>query len=275
MKNKLKSTLANILVVLFPKKAENLNKRGLTIPMGQKLTSIERLMRTAIMKRAENKDGMDTLAEIHHNFWTDKGADFFSQTNHQFEDDFLKNCAFIFDILKDELSKTEEKFNTIVEIGTGNGMVLSYLESKFPKIDKFIGIDLSASQISINCDTFKDNPRLEFVASDGFDWVKKHGNSHMIFVTSRGVLEYFTEETLKAFFNQINRLGKVIFVAIEPNGTDHNFELNPHSQVYGWERSFSHNYSKLFKDSGFEILHHSRKDMAHWGGIMNFIISKN
>lgn len=275
MKNKIKSILGNILVMLFPKKVDDLIKRGMTIPIGQKLNSMDRLMRSAIMNRAENKDGMNSLSEIHRNFWTNKGVDFFSQTHHQFEDDFLKNCAFIFDVLQEELLKTGEDFNTIVEIGTGNGMTLSYLESKFPQIDKFIGIDLSASQININNEKFKYNSKLEFVASDGFDWVKRHGKSNMIFVTSRGVLEYFTEENLKAFFNQINSLGKAIFIAIEPNGTEHDFKLNPNSQVYGWERSFSHNYSKLFNDSGFKILHHSRKYKQHWGGVMNFIISKN
>ena len=118
--------------------------------------------------------------------------------------DFLPNCTFIFDILKKELSNQSEEFNTLVEIGTGNGDVLNYLSSEFPKINRFVGVDLSLDQIEINNKKFNNNKRLEFVAADTFDWVKEHGQGYTIFVTSRGVLEYFLEARLQEFLNEIN-----------------------------------------------------------------------
>jgi hypothetical protein len=81
----------------------------------------------------------------------------------------------------------------------------------------------------------------------------------MVFVTSGGVLEYFSEKHLKLFLSKLNSLGKIICVFIEPVATNHNFNLHPNSQPYGWERSFSHNYEKLITNSGFKLWHKSEK----------------
>lgn len=111
-----------------------------------------------------------------------------------------------------------------MEIGTGDGGVLNYLSSKFPETNKFVGIDLSAAQVDFNKNKFQNNPRLDFVVSHGFDGIQQYGKSNMIFITSRGVLKYFTEQQLQQLFNFLNNLGKTIFIAIEPNDVDHNFQ---------------------------------------------------
>ena len=118
---------------------------------------------------------------------------------------------------------------------------------------KLIGIDLSEEQVSINNKKFQDNSRMEFVASDGIVWIMKYAKNNTVFVTYGGVLEYFTERRLADFLSYLRVLEKIIFVAIEPVGIDHDFDVNPNTQLYGIERSFSHNYPKLFKDAGFDI----------------------
>lgn len=235
----------------------------------------DRLMRNSLIKKAEKNEDFDTLAKFQRDYWVNRGTDFFSMNDGSFENAFLPDCSFVFDILEEELSKESEQFHTLVEIGTGNGKVLNYLANKFPQIDKLVGIDLSAEQIDINAAHYKSNTRLEFAATDGFDWAKAHGKSNMIFVTSRGVLEYFTEERLQEFFNTLNGLGKMIFVAIEPNGVDHDFDVNAGSQPYGHERSFSHNYSALFEKAGFELWHYSKKEMARDDFFFRFVGAKN
>lgn len=282
MKNKLKPilyqflivTFGNLLLFLRPKRARQLAENGLTLLINNNMSIPDRLMRGAIFKKLEKKLDYDTLAELHQNYWTNKGVDFFSETEASFENEFLPNCAFIFDELEETLSNSPVKFHTIVEIGTGNGSVLNYLSSKFPKINQFIGIDLSPVQIQINRKKFNANKKLHFIASDGFEWVKEHGQGDSIFVTSRGVLEYFTEERLQVFLKEINNLGKIYFVAIEPKGIEHNFETNPNSQPYGHERSFSHNYPKLFENAGFSLWHMSYKPLNHTT-IMGFIGAEN
>jgi len=275
MKEKIKNVIGNILVAIQPNKAAELAKNGMTIEWYHKLTLKERLMRNAILKKAESSGDFKTLAEFHRNYWVNKGVDFFSSTDDSFEQVFLPHCSFIFDLLQEQLLKESNDFDTIVEIGTGNGNVLAYLESKFPKISRFIGIDLSEDQIKINKNRFEKEGNLEFVSADAFDWVASYGEPNMIFITSLGVLEYFTEERLTAFFALLYGLGNIIFVAIEPNGVDHNFSINPNSQPYGHERSFSHNYPVLFENAGFKLWHESKKQLGDHDFFSCFIGAKN
>lgn len=281
MKNKLKAlalqilvvTYGNLLVFLKPKRAQQLSESGMTLVLN-KMSITDRLMRRAILRKLEINKDYKKLAQLHQNYWANKGSDFFLNNEKTFTNEFLTNCTFIFDELEKELLNTSVHYDTLVEIGTGSGSVLNYLSLKFPKIDRFIGIDLSSIQIQINNEKFSKNKKLEFVASDGFDWVKAHGKGNTIFLTSRGVLEYFTEERLQALLLEINNLGSTIFIAIEPNGIDHNFEINPKSQPYGYERSFSHNYVELFKNAGFSIWHVSQKPHDELAN-MSFIGAKN
>ncbi|WP_076548549.1 class I SAM-dependent methyltransferase [Maribacter ulvicola] len=286
MKNNFKATLysflvgtfGNFLVFLLPKKAKRLSKDRITLIHRNKnsMTIAERLMRGALVKKLDPIDDHDTIAELNRNFWVNKSAtELFTETADGFEKDFLPNCTFIFEKLKKELSNTSESYTTLVEIGTGNGDVLNYLSAEFPEIKRCIGIDLSTDQIAMNIKKFENNKKLEFIRADAFDWVRDHGESHTIFVSSRGVLEYFMENRLQAFLKEINLLGKTMFVAIEPNGGDHDFETTLHSQLYGDEPSFSHNYPHLFRNAGFSLWHSSQKP---WGGertYQTFIGAKN
>lgn len=265
----LASTYGKMMVLLQPKKARQLFENGSAINW------TERLIRRAMLKEIEKKKDFDTLAIFHYNYWSNQGDRFFSAIENRFEKIFIPDCAFIFDRLKEKMHIEAESYNELVEIGTGNGKVLNYLSSGFPKIEKLIGIDLSQNQIEINKKQYQQNAKLEFVASDGYEWVKKNGHGNTIFVTNGGVLEYFTEERLQAFLKEINDLGKIFFVAIEPNDIEHNFETNPKSQTYGSERSFSHNYPKLFKDAGFSIWHFSQKPWPGYNYNQTFIGAKS
>ena len=113
------------------------------------------------------------------------------------------------------------------------------------------------------------------MTADAVQWVTKYGHSNIIYVSSRGVLEYFLEKRLQEFLNTIYEFGNIFFVAIEPNGTDHDFETQPHSQLYGYEPSFSHNYPRLFKKAGFNLWHFSQKPWHNGGNIQTFIGAKS
>ncbi|MGC1631148.1 MAG: class I SAM-dependent methyltransferase [Gelidibacter sp.] len=271
-------TIGNVLVFFRPKKARQLSENRITLVHKNKnnMSITERVMRYALVQKLEKINDHKTIAELNRNFWINKNAtELFVETENKFENEFLPNCAFMFDLLKKELSHQSEQFNTLVEIGTGNGDVLNYISAEFPEINRFIGIDLNLDQVEINNKKFKMNKNLEFVDSDAFDWVKEHGHSNTIFISSDGVLEYFLEQDLQDFLIEINRLGKIIFIAMEPNGADHNFEINPDTQLYGNEPSFSHNYPKLFKNANFSLWHFSQKPWLGGGGVKTFIGAKN
>ena len=153
--------------------------------------------------------------------------------------------------------------------------MLNYLSQEFPQINRFVGIDLSQDQTELNTIKFQENKKLEFVALDAYDWVKENGQSNTIFVSSRGVLEYFLEQRLQDFLNEINQLGNTFFVAIEPNDVDHNFDTQPETQLYGNEPSFSHNYPHLFKNAGFTLWHFSQKPWFNGGNTQTFVGAKN
>lgn len=282
LQSKLTRTLAkiigNFLILLLPKKAKKLSENRITLVHmnKQKLNVAERLMRFALVEKLEPIEDHKKIADLNRKFWENKKAvELFLETEDKFKTDFLPNSTFIFDLLKEKLSNQPEKFNTLVEIGTGNGDILNYLSSKLPQINRFIGIDLSAHQIELNTKKFKNNQKLEFVTADVCDWIKLHGHKNMIFVTYSGVLEYFLENQLQDFLIDVNHLGEVIFVAIEPNSAGHNFDENPNTQIYGNEPSFSHNYPKLFENAGFSLWHFSQKPYLQSGCVQTYIGANN
>ena len=275
MKNFIKTIVGSILIVIMPKKAKELSNKGMTIDVG--LTLKERLMRHTLLGKAKKDEDFETLSQFHQDFWTNKADEYFSTRffNNVLEDFFIPKCSFLVDLLKEKLDQEGGKFNILVEIGTGEGTVLNYLSSQLPNVNRFIGIDLSTAQIESNKNLFSKNKKLEFVASDAFDWIKENRNDHMIIITCNGVLEYFTQSRLQDFFNELNSFGKVIFVAIEPIGVNHDFLKNPNSEIYGIENSFSHNYVKMFKDAGFNIWHQSKENYLNSDLYMDFIGAKN
>lgn len=269
------ANVGGILVFLFPKKAKKLSEKGMTLVINNNLSITECLMRDAIFKKIKAKADVDALAGFHSNYWVNQGHDFFSATNNRLENVALPEFEFMFDLLEKELVKQPNQFKTLVEIGTGNGKILSYLSSKFPQLNRLVGVDLSKVQIDNNKERYKENPKLEFVASDAVDWVNQHGHGNMIVLTFNGVLEYFTEKQVKQLFNNLNGLGKIIFVAIEPKSIEHDFTSHPNSKIYGYESSFSHNYPKLFKDAGFNLWHESQQDFYSDEFVISLIGTKN
>lgn len=253
----LKLMLGNLLIKFFPQKADQLKQSGMTLVIQDKMSKMERLMRAAILAEVEEKEDYSELSELHKNYWLNRGDDYFDLTDDNFKSVFMPDCSFIFDQLREKLGD-EHEYTRLVEIGTGNGDVLMYLSEKFPEMKEFYGIDLSAKQTAVNNKRLTRLP-VKFVAADGFEWVEQNGTPNTIYVTSRGVLEYFTQERLLAFFQMIMRQEPSMFVAIEPNDLDIDYAKDFDSRPYGNERSFSHNYKRVFERAGFDIQHLSWK----------------
>ena len=145
----------------------------------------------------------------------------------------------------------------------------------YPDIKNFTGIDLSEEQTKINQINYKDNSKLKFIGGDVLDWLENQQQGNFVFLTFRGVLEYFTQQQLIAFFEKLNALGNIIFYAIEPTDSEHNYKSNPNSKVYGVEGSFSHNYQKLFNDTGFKVWYSNEKSESGHPYIIKIVGAKN
>ncbi|MFP4846277.1 class I SAM-dependent methyltransferase [Winogradskyella sp. PE311] len=270
-----KDVLGNILVTLRPQKVKELSKKGLTLELGDNLSLSERLMRRAFLKKVGKAEDYDKLSQLHKTYWTKQGDDFVNHTQNKLANTNLPAYKSILEVLNKQVTDGSIKFNKLVEIGTGNGSVLNYLSSEFLSIDHFVGIDLSSEQTIINKETYNNNSKLDFVAGDVLEWIEHQEKGDMVFLTFRGVLEYFTQRQLADFFKKLNDLGNIIFFAIEPTDSNHNYEEHPGSKVYGFEASFSHNHKKLFEEAGFNIWHTGQKEEPWHPHIMRIIGAKN
>ena len=271
----LTDTVGKMLVFLRPKKVNELVRKGITIVWDDNLTTTERLMRRFMLKNMEKNKDHDALAKLHQTFWAEQGDDFVNRTENNLENKLLPGYKSILEVLENQISKESIKFKQLVEIGTGNGCVLEYLSIRIPEIDKLIGIDLSKGQTDRNSSNYKDNAKLEFVGGNVLDWIEDQDQGDMVFLTFRGVLEYFTQNQLINFFEKLNNTGNIIFYIIEPTDSSHNYDVEPDSKVYGVEGSFSHNYKKLFEDAGFKIWHADQKEESWHSNVMTIFGAKN
>ncbi|REE25488.1 methyltransferase family protein [Winogradskyella pacifica] len=271
----LTNTVGSLLVTLRPQKVKQLSEKGLTLVLGDNLSLSERLMRRAILKKIEKNEDHDQLAQLHKTYWAKQGDHFVNNTEDNLKNIHLPAYKDTLDVLKNEISNAPMAFEKLVEIGTGNGSVLNYLSSNYPDIKDFIGIDLSEEQTKINQINYKDNSKLKFIGGDVLDWLENQQQGNFVFLTFRGVLEYFTQQQLIVFFKKLNALGNIIFYAIEPTDSEHNYETNQNSKVYGVEGSFSHNYEKLFKDTGFNVWYSDAKSESGHPYIIKIVGSKN
>ncbi|MEM9777232.1 MAG: class I SAM-dependent methyltransferase [Chloroflexota bacterium] len=272
MRQTLKGALGNLLISANPQKAEQLSTLGMTSVDKQDLKMTERLMRFAMLQKIEQEQDFDALEALHKNYWMNRGSEYFLNTDDHFETIFLPECSFLIDILAEHVAGSESKFRSLLEIGTGNGDVLKYLSERLPSINTFTGVDLSHNQIDLNVEKFRDNPKLEFVAADGLEWVEQYAESDTIFFTSRGVLEYVTQSNLEKLLRTAAGLGNTIFVTLEPNGLDHDFAAEPNSKLYGLEKSFSHNYPAQMIQAGFDLIHMSEKRYEEQAHKLSFTI---
>jgi hypothetical protein len=167
-----------------------------------------------------------------------------------FQNEFLKRRETLTNMLDSFVKQFPGKYNTLCEIGTGNGLYIQYLFHKCQSsFDKWVGIDLNAEQIGINKELFKEIP-IEFISMEVNDWVLNNKNTAPVFLTA-GTLEYFTETELEEFFNNVkNSFRNAAIALIEPISFD--LDTEQHSKPRG-SFMFSHNYPWILQKLGYTI----------------------
>ena len=100
---------------------------------------------------------------------------------------------------------------SILDAGSGSGLVLSYLAAKYPN-SKFTGVDFSQERVFGACSKYKDLKNLKFQREDlrKISFPEKSFN-HAI---SRYVVEHVPKADVQQVFNEV-------FKAIKPGGTFH------------------------------------------------------
>ena len=249
----LKIYLGAVLAKLHPKKTA-LIRQEFTIPSfnsGLDNGITERLIRHHMgLKALRSVDGKEQ-EKLHRDFWKNQQSSaFYEHTDYRFME--------VLPLLKTHINTLEKLTNeyqiqTICEIGTGNGHWIAYVQKQLLNVERFVGIDLSTSQISVNRDKYPD---VEFVAGDADEWIREHGVSNTLYMVNGGVFEYFSRTSLQALFATIASPGSGNLLAIfnEPLDEHHDLENDMESHPNDTEYSTSHNHPHLLLHAGFTIL---------------------
>lgn len=252
LRQSLKCLLGRALMPLFPLRLQQL-QRG---DVGERLGRVDRLLLAALVARHEKAGSLDQLGALHDWLWASEQATrFHDQAQARFDDWWLQHHSAILEPLTREISDHPGTWTTLCEIGCGSGLVLADLARRLPTLQQFVGLDLSAAQISRSRQAHAANPRLRFEAGDGAAWLRGHAAPGWLLFSNAGVLEYFAPDKLLGLLRDLAQTRPPLAIAsIEPIADDYDLQRETASRIYGPERSWSHNYPRLYREAGFELL---------------------
>jgi hypothetical protein len=248
----LKLGVGIIFMVLLPQKATLiLNGEGYNSG-----SIIDRcILAVLVYKGRKNPDIINQLNYLFIQHWSsDEVLSWYADTDNYLLDVFIPHNLPLIKKLEEEII-SNQKLNSLCEIGTGNGKVLEYLKERFTihGVHNFIGLDLNGEQSQKNSIQYA-NKDLHFVGCNAVTWIPLNAKPGWIFFTNGGVLEYFTPILITSLLSTIKtRFPPSLFAIIEPMGKDFNLKKDFISYPYGSESSWSHNYPHLFQTNGFTI----------------------
>ncbi len=248
---RLKALAGHLLAALNPAATARIHKH----PFTQELKPHERLIRNSLQHRAITKGDHEALQKYLIDYWNSPfSQEFFSTFTYRFEELFLRFHTDIATNLAEQLSALpQDQEVKLVEVGCGDGKVLQYLAEHVPRVNHFTGLDLSKEEIA-NCqERYPNEKKMDFTAEDIFDWLEANTDTALVFFTNGGVLEYFTREQLERLFTLVRNRPQPRWIALtETLASDHLLDKEPETFPYGRELAFSHNYSALLSESGFQ-----------------------
>lgn len=214
-----------------------------------------KLIRNAYLADAVEAGDHRALQRFHQDFWSSTAAeaDFFDRFANRFEELFLRHHASIVDRIAEVVSGWGGGAR-VVEVGAGDGLVLSHLASRLSGFDSFHGIDLNPGQIAASSKAHSTDSRLRFEAANIMDWLGKNPAPRSLLFTNGGVLEYLRRDELVSLFRELKEGGLPCAVALtESVGLDHRFDTETASYPYALECALSHNYAAILREAGFTI----------------------
>lgn len=268
-KQKAKISLGRLAAIADSRRAKQLFSSPLSSPRSLRDKSIMAFLKH--QARAEQQ--AEFFEALHQDFWRGQGGNVFAENcDHRFEQMFLAKQKLDFDRLLQICSIRCP--DQIVEFGCNSGLLLNYMVQQLPNIKSALGIDINQQQIQRNREANHFDPRIQFLAADGVDWVMENAEPRTLFVTNGGVMEYFRRHRLNLMMDRISKhLSPAIFFAIEPNALDHDLENDVRSIPFGEELSFSHNYKDLFVTNGLDVVHQRATTFESWKMMATIAIS--
>ena len=244
--------------------AANRTKQLRDSPTSKPTNLQDKLIMDFLKRHAMLNKHADFFERLHIDFWQGEGGIEFSQNcDHRFEDLFLAKQKIEFDQLREVWNQLRPKH--IIEFGCNSGLLLNYLTTQLEGVQSSTGIEINAQQVQQNQASDSFDPRIQFTATEGGEWLFENATANSLYVSNGGVLEYFKRERLDEMLTHITaQLRPAVFFASEPVADDHDWTLSTESIPFGEELSFSHNYTDLFESNGFSIVHQRAVQFATW-----------
>jgi len=196
---------------------------------------------------SDNKD-LSRLSDIAKKYYSDDDLHGFGEYEYTLRGD---NKTLLEQMRGQIIPLVEYQINTfnykkVIEIGTSNGDVLSYLAEKYPEVE-FIGIDLSVK----NAVAKHDQKNLKFIKGYALDLFEKDNLvADLVFGVSTWCI--FTPLELEAYFRSMKKINSVVIAEPVTFGTSHGYSKkceSLHMDLYMWW----HNYYGYLLKNKFNI----------------------
>ncbi|MEO0414835.1 MAG: class I SAM-dependent methyltransferase [Verrucomicrobiota bacterium] len=266
MKDQAKKVIGGVASRLMPKTASNL-ANGYKVPHSM----LDKLMVNSMIQEAAEEGDFRVLRNQLKSFWQGVEGDFFYDAYpERFKEWFLGDHQAVFTRLKKVIEQSEGKFQHIVEIGCGDGKVLSYLTSMLPSIHSFTGLDINEGVIERNKASYNIS-RLKFHCGDAAEWMEEYIRPGTIVMCYGGVLEYFLESEVRKLYATLCHESPVGVLLVEPLDRSYDLAVETASRPAGLENSFSHHHERMLTDAGFDIDHFEEiENEFRWTSVLAF-----
>jgi len=255
-KQKVLGIIGSYLLPFFPRKTDNLKNKKFTLSDIKGYDRLDHILKLGLIHNIIKANKPEELAKYHLQYWQSDNATHYHKQAESAEA-ILPQFAYFIDEVNGLIRSNSVNFTTLCEIGSGSGKLLHHLSDKIKVSNHFIGLDLSQETV-IECNQKYGKDNISYFAADAKQWIEDNGQAHWVYLSYRGVLEYFPQDMLLSFLKGIARRNTpCIFIIVEPIGVNHDLSKSNQSEHYSNEFSFSHHYEYLFESAGFTI--HSNK----------------
>lgn len=215
---------------------------------------LKRAILHARLRRAQSRGDVAVIEKALAAFWKgDSGDRFHDNYAQQRLDLFLNYHSGVIDTFAGLVESANVRFSRFVEIGCGDGAVLSWCAERLPWIPEAIGLDINAAVIARISAERPLGGRLSFAKAEARDWLIAQPRPGTVVLSNGGVLEYFSQGNFDTLLRTLALSPPAAIVLIEPVAPQHDLQNKTQSFVFGQENSFSHNHRHRLRAAGFEV----------------------